>query len=494
MKTLSISLLLGVLTLSVQAQDFYQQGDHWTYRDFQFAPPWLEGPYSSQIEVVGDTNLQGLNAVMLQINQEIASQVILRSDSQKVWIWRDNAFRLFVDFSLNAGDSMQYYVPYVQNFYEISCGSTPMQNERFQVVIDSVSFLDMNGFSLKQLHTSYVLDTSLHSNWILGTITEGIGSDQGFWGRSETQCLSGFWGNFACYSDLQRGLYIEDTVACFGDTTALPYPAFMLGTDFQWHEINRDINEPNRTDIFYTVGDPVSIDGEIWNPVCQLYTNPFDTVAREFFLRHDSLARQLYYRHSIDSSARILYDYKLSVGSVLDPALYGVYIEPNSYVSAIDTLYFDGRPIRYFELNGDPFGAGLYEGFGSSRGLFFGVGACLCIDNVHSMQIDGQALFDFPTEPMPSNCASFLLSNEADLSKTFSIIQMEDLLEIRTAAQNAQSYQVQMFNLQGQLLSKTTVNPTQAFRLSTAAFPAGVYLLQIKQGQAILNRKILITY
>ncbi|MEM6345871.1 MAG: T9SS type A sorting domain-containing protein [Bacteroidota bacterium] len=492
MKTLTLILSFCLLGISLQAQDFFQIGDQWTYRDFQFAPPFLEGPYSYQLNVVGDTNIQGLEAVILQKNDLLASQVILRSDNQKVWIWRDSTFQLFVDFTLQAGDTLEYHVPYEQHYYEISCGSPPAQNDVFQAVIDSVSYINLNGFSLKQLHTSNVWDTLLFTNWILGTITEGIGSDQGFWGRSEVQCLAGYWGNFACYTDLQRGIYVADSLACHQDTNTLAYPNFMLETSFQWHEITLDVNGGNREDYFFTVGESVEIDGESWRPVCELSTNQINSVAREFFLRHDSLGRQLFYRHSLDSAARLLYDFNIGLGSVLDPDLYGVNVEPNTYVSGVDTLYVNGRPIRYFELNDNPWGAGIYEGFGSSKGLFFGTGSCLCYDNVHSMQLNGQTLFALPSDTMPQNCESFLVSNEAELSDAFAISQMGSMIEIRTAAQNAQSYQVELLNLQAQSITQKTAPPHQIFRLSTQAFPAGVYLLQIRQGQAVLNRKILV--
>jgi len=492
MKAISIISLSLLLFIQTQAQDFFQVGDQWTYSAFQLAPPWMQSPSTFRVAVDRDTIVQGKNAVIVKLGDIFNSQIIVRSDSQKLWIWRDNDFRLFADYTLGTGDTMEYYVPYAQFHYDISCGLSPSQNDRFRAVIDSVSFLDMNGFSLKQMHMSSVLDTSLASQWELGTITEGLGSDQGLWGRSLTQCLSGFWGEFACYFDIQRGVYVQDSLLCYGDTTTLPYPAFMLSSGFQWHEIDRVINEPNRSDIFYSVGDPLELDGEIWNPVCELYTSPFDTVAREFFVRHDSLARQLYYRHSIDSSARLLYDYNLSIGSVLDPNLYGVHVEPNTWVSAIDTLYHNGRPVRYFQFNGDPFGAGLYEGFGSDKGLFFGIGGCFCIASYITVQIDGQGIFDFPSLPLPQNCESFLVSNESDLSDLFSIIQSQEQIEIRAASQNAQPTQIQLFNLQGQSVYRDTQLKQAVSNISTQAFPEGVYLLKISQGQQVLNRKILL--
>ncbi len=492
MKTRYLLCIFCLMSLSLSAQTFFQIGDQWTYRDFQFAPPYIEGPYSYQLNIIGDTTIQGTNAVIMQRDDQTASQVILYSDSQKVWIWRDNAFKLFADFMLQAGDTMEYHVPYEQHFYEISCGGPPDQNEVYRAVIDSVSFLNMNGYYLKQLHTTNVWDSLLAENWILGTITEGIGSDQGFWGRSEVQCTAGFGGNFACYADIQRGLYVADTVVCFQDSSALAYPSFLMEDGFQWHEMRMDVNAANRQDYFYTMGEAVEIDGESWRPVCELISNQSNAAAREFYLRHDSLNRQLFYRHSLDSAARLLYDFNIGLGSVLDPSLYGVNVEPNTWVSAVDTFYVDGQPLRYFELNGNPWGTGIYEGFGSSRGLFFGTGSCLCYDQVLSMQIDGQPLFGFPNDSMPQNCESFLVSNESDLSREFVISQMGGFLEVRAASQNAQPYQIELYNLQGQsLVIKPTVTE-QVLRLSTQAFPAGVYLLQIRRGQDVLNRKILV--
>lgn len=198
----NLLLVFGALLFAglVSGQNFAPLNAEWHFQSYSTSPH--EKDYF-KVRAVGDTVLEGKNAVVLEYKrrEELIPQaeVILYEDSNRVYFYEDGDFKLLYDFNLNAGDTLKFSVPVDMGYYDFTCGEWPDSATSYSVVIDSVSLETIDGQMLKTLFTSPVEFDE--PRWLLGQITEKIGSYNGLFGSSELQCLGGFPGNFRCYND-----------------------------------------------------------------------------------------------------------------------------------------------------------------------------------------------------------------------------------------------------------------------------------------------------
>ncbi len=188
-------------------QNFGQLNAEWHYQKYCSSPPWISNCGYFTAKIVRDTIVLGTPSKIME-NRDLGSHVpngniIIYELGNRVYFYEGGQFKLLYDFTLNSGDTMTFSVPYNWISYDFTCGDVPDTSEFSKVIIDSIKVLNISGQMLKSLYTSPILslDTSLYYSWNLGQVIERIGSLNGMFGYSTTQCLGGFPGNFRCYSD-----------------------------------------------------------------------------------------------------------------------------------------------------------------------------------------------------------------------------------------------------------------------------------------------------
>jgi hypothetical protein len=132
------------------------------------------------------------------------AEILINEQNNQVYFYENQTFKLFFDFNLIAGDTLTFSVPENYFYYDISCGNEPefSVSQLSRIRIDSISQTIFGGQFLNVFHTSPIEDTlSQYFNWDLGNVVQRIGSLNGIFGHSTTQCLGGDIGYFRCYSD-----------------------------------------------------------------------------------------------------------------------------------------------------------------------------------------------------------------------------------------------------------------------------------------------------
>ncbi|OFY85770.1 MAG: hypothetical protein A3K10_01115 [Bacteroidetes bacterium RIFCSPLOWO2_12_FULL_31_6] len=231
LKPLLISFFFLFTFSFLFAQNFAPLNAKWHYQKFCNNPLWISNCGYFTAEIVRDTIVNGKSAKVME-NADLgvlipAAQLIIREDSDRVYFFENNQFKLLYDFNLNTGDTLFYSVPSNWMYYDFTCGDYPDTSKLTQAIIDSTGQLSINGELLKVLYTSpnYSPDTTKYFSWELGQVIQRIGSLRGLFGASTTQCLGGFPGSIRCYND-----------------SLISYKPVLFDCDFVTG-IDRDVNE-----------------------------------------------------------------------------------------------------------------------------------------------------------------------------------------------------------------------------------------------------------
>lgn len=214
----TILILTSVLfTHLCFGQEFAPLNAEWHFQKWSINDDYIVDYYSTKAEY--DTVLNGNYATVLtyRFNGTIIpdAQIIIMEAGGKVYFYEDSSFKLLYDFTLSVGDTLTFSVPQNFHYYDISCGPYPDTSllNLAQVTIDSIIPTIFDNQVLDVFHTTPIYTNSpQYFSWELGSIKERIGSFNGLFGFSTTQCLGGDFGHFRCYSDsvLTYYLSVED--------------------------------------------------------------------------------------------------------------------------------------------------------------------------------------------------------------------------------------------------------------------------------------------
>jgi hypothetical protein len=178
------------ITVTNYGQDFAPIGAKWHYSFPEFSSP---NQGYIMIESVKDTIVLGKNAKKLNITHfppgssptSLQSEIIF-SDSNKVYLFVYNQFRLLYDFNANQGDTIFVIEPYY---------SGNNLDTLIPILVDSTKNEIIGGVSKK---VQYI--TSLEPSWYFGSkIIKDIGSDNYLLPIFATVDPSP--GPFRCYND-----------------------------------------------------------------------------------------------------------------------------------------------------------------------------------------------------------------------------------------------------------------------------------------------------
>lgn len=178
------------ITVTVFGQDFSPVGAKWHYSFPEFSSP---NQGYIMVESIKDTTVLGKNAKKLTITHfpptsspiNLQSEIIF-SDSNKVYLFVYNQFRLLYDFNANQGDTIFVIEPYY---------SGNNLDTLIPILIDSTKNEIVGGVSKK---VQYI--TNLESSWYFGfKIIQDIGSDNYL--LPNFAAVDPSPGPFRCYND-----------------------------------------------------------------------------------------------------------------------------------------------------------------------------------------------------------------------------------------------------------------------------------------------------
>jgi hypothetical protein len=148
-----ILILLCCFPVYCFAQNWAENNAVWYYEQQDFAEFIIDYYKYSK---VGDTLLLGDSAIIMKeeyfsMDYTRSDTFMMMSDSNRVYLYAPSAsmFKLVYDFNAMTGDTIQVY-----------CGNWGFlidSDSTINVVVDSVSYMDINGNHLKVQHVSISL-------------------------------------------------------------------------------------------------------------------------------------------------------------------------------------------------------------------------------------------------------------------------------------------------------------------------------------------------
>jgi hypothetical protein len=201
-----IILLAFTIAPMAHSQEFAPLHSQWHFQYWSINSDEIVTFYSAQVN--RDTIINNRYVTVLSLMQDNIivpeADILVNEQNNRIYFFENDSFKLFFDFNLVAGDTLTFSVPENYQFYDISCGNVPDESETHlaKVKIDSITQNYFGGQLLNVFHTSPVeFNISQYFNWDLGNVYERIGSKNGIFGYSTSQCLGGDPGHFRCYSD-----------------------------------------------------------------------------------------------------------------------------------------------------------------------------------------------------------------------------------------------------------------------------------------------------
>lgn len=214
---MKMKYFIFVFVLSINwcfAQDFAPIGSEWFYTE-RFA---FSGDVDyMRFETTRDTVVDGKNCRIITKNGQAwcnwrPSEEIVYQDSNIVYFWDTtfNEFQILYDFNSEPGDSWIVKV-YDEEYQD----SIVPDIDTFVVYVDSISYMDVNGHSLKQMHVTYsVIEETMPYSFnsviseVLGDLTYMIY----FHNYSSLACDINYSGGLRCYEDSWIG-HFESGIA-----------------------------------------------------------------------------------------------------------------------------------------------------------------------------------------------------------------------------------------------------------------------------------------
>lgn len=158
----------------------------------------------------GDTSLAGKICKVVKVFDSYGQAIpgarfYMYELAKKVYIWKDNQFRLLYNFDAAVGDTVTAAVVYQPELRVFETHTLPGISEvRYRIKNIRVS-------NYRKLWDIEYLD----SGWRFSdSITEGIGSWSGFFGGTYNQADSGITGNLRCYFNGTHGVNYGNASLC----------------------------------------------------------------------------------------------------------------------------------------------------------------------------------------------------------------------------------------------------------------------------------------
>ncbi len=188
-------------------QNWAEDNAVWYYDQSDFVTPPNTDYF--KFSKIGDTIINGDSAKILKeeyfaFNYTSSDKIYMKSDSNRVYLFvpPTNSFELIYNFDAVPGDTIHVYCGF--EFF--------LQNSSIDIVIDSVSFMDINGNLMKVQHVSqhYTENDEFSMN---GDIIENIGWT-GFMFPLHSWADPPTGGKLRCFQNDRIGLFKISNVDC----------------------------------------------------------------------------------------------------------------------------------------------------------------------------------------------------------------------------------------------------------------------------------------
>lgn len=212
----------------------------------------------------GDTSLAGKICKVVKVFDSYGQAIpgarfYMYELAKKVYIWKDNQFRLLYNFDAAVGDTVTAAVVYQPELRVFETHTLPGISEvRYRIKNIRVS-------NYRKLWDVEYLD----SGWRFSdSITEGIGSWSGFFGGTYTQADSGITGNLRCYFNGTHGVNYGNQSQCDKILSLTEHSVF---TELRIHpnpatdKLNVPSHLVNETYMIYTSAGQLIQKGKVTN-------------------------------------------------------------------------------------------------------------------------------------------------------------------------------------------------------------------------------------
>ena len=269
-------------------------------------------------------------------------------------------------------------------------------------------------------------------------------------------------------------------------------------------------NNPVARDLYIMHGDTL-INGisynklyrerNIWNPQYFTVLIPYAYLGG---IRQDSLNKKVYFIGAAMTADTILYDFNLSIGDTLQPTfLANGLVSGMDTVWGIDSLSYYPNPFSYYKkFNFSPGGTmgNLVEGLGSDCGLFeiyfhFEGGPGLACFKEHN--ISAYDMSYGPAHPLYSPCsyyfgASLPLGASSESKQSIYVdISPNPSNGIYFIQSSENILEVDVVSVIGEKVYSVQGNASK-IEIDLRDYHDGIYFLQLKTSQGIVNKKIIL--
>ena len=285
-----------------------------------------------------------------------------------------------------------------------------------------------------------------------------------------------------------------------------PFPEDSALWVVEWTHQN---NNPVARDLYIMHGDTL-INGisynklyrerNIWSPQYFTVLIPYAYLGG---IRQDSLNKKVYFIGAAMTSDTILYDFNLTIGDTLQPTFLanGLFSGMDT-VSGIDSLWYAYPIIYYKKFIFSPLGGmgNLVEGLGSDCGLFeiyfhFEGGPTLTCFKEHN--ISAYDMSYGPAHPLYARCgyyfgASLPLGASSESKQSIYVdISPNPSNGIYFIQSSENILEVDIVSVIGEKVYSVQVNASK-IEIDLCDYQSGIYFLQLKTSQGIVNKKIIL--
>lgn len=209
----------------------FKIGDSWTYSD------WIEGECDDraifQYGIVADSLIgQKIYSVLaVKENDKIIeeSKILLFKKNNKIYFNQNGKDYLLYNFTLNAGDTLNYFIPSNVSFYRPGpINNTGLPKEEQLIIISIDSMVSKEDLRIKLFHTDIPLPYPESNCNTMQTIYNGIGAKNGLFGFPCFFTTEGCYGELRCFTseDFNLNLTNED---CIPTIISIDTSAYKVG-------------------------------------------------------------------------------------------------------------------------------------------------------------------------------------------------------------------------------------------------------------------------
>ncbi len=473
---LKLLLLCFVSPIFCISQEWGANHAVWHYSQTSFMPPF-HSPFI-KYTAIDDTTILGENAKIINvdfvsISDTVSSQIIMNSDSGRVYFFvpEINEFRQVYDFNAMPGDTIAVYCPYY-----------PMQDSTINIFVDSVSTIQINGRSLKVQHVSQLFEPD--DEFLMnGEIIENIGWT-GFMFPLHAWADPPTGGPIRCFQNDSISVKFSD-ISC--DYLKDENSYFLVENKTWVYQLGGDFMNPGfYDDLCYTVGEDTIIQDITYKKL--LVSPGCDELNYIVAFIRETADNKVYYRYNSlhGTEEFLLYDFEMEIGDT-------TYTGIDNGFFILDSIGFNDDDSKLYYVTDSRLSNDIWiENVGSTSGLLKEVitgGSQIftcCI-------LDEELLYHNPAFTSCYYDGVFISEFDGPVRNQFNIFPNPAQNEVTISVpSNIEIKTVELLELSGRIIQQwSNLKPGDNVIGFDSVLP-GIYLIKVKTDLGIITQKLIV--